>query len=750
MSNNKVSLESSGKISLIELKNGKVLFKQKPHSFEKHSETLQELVKFREMLQERATNGGSVLTAIDDEHKPLIAKLAHESDKTLTALAKHIHSILLPTDDDDEGDAPSGALLLPSSIIESAIQAVAQRNNYGIQTDLGVKAPALTCVWRWEVKESCRHWLPKSAQDKAANRLADRIKAKNDLMAIFTALPEDEQRNILHIKSHAKSQSEDKGKAPATAQNVNQASGSSQGGNPPQEETETPEQTKAKVGRPKKDAEKAAKAKKQKDAQKTLMTSFFTKPKASAKPLSSKAPSSSAATVAGPSIISSDFDKTFKPFVLKKGAQLAPINAFLERKPTRISASGNGTHSDVIVIDDDDEPLTSTSTTADISNMNAQDRLRQILSSMPPPVAGPLKRPPKSTAHGMKTYNPVAARDIFKQLSEVEILGDATLARKLHNKLSDRALLPAKVFIFDEDARPGYYGTWTRSSRTIGPRTPHAKDVLEIEYGYDSGEDWEEESAGDADDVMDDAADEDVTEDRDSDIDDWLVDDEEAEEGVDGRPRSRSRSVSPLVSLVPKRKADDVGPKAAKKRKVVVPLVPFAKGPCWETSIGQGNNAFNSYRIRLLNDTPFPIDPFTFVSEVDDRKPVKSSEKGFVVPALPSHVTQVSAAKGAVVSAGPKKALTPKTPFPDEHLPVLISKINTIQAANLTVLVEAVSQELREYKVKKNAIEAKIREVGERCKVRKYWVVKENYPVAQSNATWLLLDWTVTTDFIAI
>ncbi|KAJ4488187.1 chromatin assembly factor 1 subunit A-domain-containing protein [Lentinula aciculospora] len=715
-----VNTDVLGKAGIIELKNGKVVLKQKPHSFEKHSETLQELVKFRENIQELVTIGDTSLTAIADEHKPLIAKLVHESDKTLSALAKHIHSQLLPPDDDDdESYARSKALLLPLS---------RKRNNYGLETDLGVKAPASTCVWRWEVRESYRLWLPENAQEKAANRLVERVTAKSAFMTIFKNLPEEQQRKILHTKPNAKSQSGDNGKAavvPSTSQGTGLASCSSQAVDSPKvngTDNGNSEQTKPKVGRSKKDTEKVEKAKKEKDAQKSLMSSFFTKPKPNLQALSSKVESA----VAGPSTSHSDFDKSFKPFVLKKGAQLAPINAFHECKA--------GTRDEVIVIDEDESaPVVSTST--DVANTSVQERLFEILSVLPPPVAGPLKRPPQSVARRMKTFYPVTVRNIMKQLSEVEVFGDTSSVRKIHDKLSDRTLFPAKVFIFSEDSRPGYYGTWSRNSRLIGSRSPFVKDVLEHDYGYDSGEDWEEEPAGDADDVMDDAEDDVATEDQDSDIDDWLVDDEmEKSFPID------ERAVSPIIHLSPKRKADDAPSKIMKRRKVVVPLVPFAKGPCWETSIGQNDSTFRPFRIRLFNDTPFPIDPFTFVSAAaEERKSIKASEKGFAVPDLPNHASQIGTAKGphngpsamsVVAPSGLKRlTVTPKTAFPEEHLPILLSKINTAQAANLTVLVEAVSQELRDHKVKKNAIEAKIREVGEKCKVRKFWVVKENLPM---------------------
>lgn len=72
-----------------------------------------------------------------------------------------------------------------------------------------------------------------------------------------------------------------------------------------------------------------------------------------------------------------------------------------------------------------------------------------------------------------------------------------------------------------------------------------------------------------------------------------------------------------------------------------------------------------------------------------------------------------------------KPATAPKTIFPETHLPFLLNTITSLQTTSLTHLVEAIYQELRAHKVKKNAIEAKIREVGEKCKDRKYWVVRQ-------------------------
>jgi chromatin assembly factor 1 subunit A len=57
----------------------------------------------------------------------------------------------------------------------------------------------------------------------------------------------------------------------------------------------------------------------------------------------------------------------------------------------------------------------------------------------------------------------------------------------------------------------------------------------------------------------------------------------------------------------------------------------------------------------------------------------------------------------------------------------LLDGITNAQTSSLPILVDKIYQDLREHKVKKNSIEAKVREVAEKCKIRKVWVVKENF-----------------------
>ena len=182
--------------------------------------------------------------------------------------------------------------------------------------------------------------------------------------------------------------------------------------------------------------------------------------------------------------------------------------------------------------------------------------------------------------------------------------------RSLLSLLRDRRSLPAKVLIFMGDNRPGYFGTWTRHSRIITPRTPFARDPIAVDYACDSGEEWEDED-GDADDVIEGADDEDgeVTSDADSEMGDFLVDDDEVELG-EVATFIEERTLPNAFNFPVKRKAESGERKIGKKRKTVTALVPFATGPCWESDIGDCSyEPFHQYRIQLFNGLRLSVLP---------------------------------------------------------------------------------------------------------------------------------------------
>ena len=91
----------------------------------------------------------------------------------------------------------------------------------------------------------------------------------------------------------------------------------------------------------------------------------------------------------------------------------------------------------------------------------------------------------------------------------------------------------------------------------------------------------------------------------------------------------------------------------------------------------------------------------------------------------------VESSTSAAQSSGIKRTVAapaPKTTFPDIHVPLLLDKITTLATTNLTFIVESIHQDLRAYKVKKNAIEAKVREVAEKSREKKIWVISDGRP----------------------
>lgn len=223
------------------------------------------------------------------------------------------------------------------------------------------------------------------------------------------------------------------------------------------------------------------------------------------------------------------------------------------------------------------------------------------------------KIPSSYNANGLryKSFSAHCVRDIFARLSEAEILGDDVAVRSLQNFLASRDEIPAKVLIFHEDYRPGYFGTFTKSSTVVGPQAPISKDAVAFDYSYDSGEDWEEEEEG-ADDLLSlGGSDVEKSSDVDDDeFDDWLVgDDEPIDPGTPLDERAGSPGFPFPQDLLPKRKnaPAEKESKETKKRKVM-PLVPFSKGPCLETNIGECEyEPFNPYRIQLFNGAPISL-----------------------------------------------------------------------------------------------------------------------------------------------
>jgi len=71
-----------------------------------------------------------------------------------------------------------------------------------------------------------------------------------------------------------------------------------------------------------------------------------------------------------------------------------------------------------------------------------------------------------------------------------------------------------------------------------------------------------------------------------------------------------------------------------------------------------------------------------------------------------------------------KPPLGPKHPFPEAHVPMLVTRINELATGSIVLIVETLYQELKDHRVKKNSIEAKVKELA--VKKGRIWVAKQD------------------------
>ncbi|KDQ18445.1 hypothetical protein BOTBODRAFT_511908 [Botryobasidium botryosum FD-172 SS1] len=750
---NKPKKAKSSETSIASLKGNKIAFRQKAVDWRNGLITMKALVAFNEYLDTLSTP----LETIPDAHLPLIGKLVQESDKTLPNLVKHLKKTLLRSGDMGEGDDSSDSQdKLPPVALEIAIRAVADRVNYGIDD-----APAALCVWRWEVKdlEALPHESTASMK-KMEERRAERVQAKANITTIFGALGPAEKENLLGKKGPPQKKDQvDDTNAPPTepSKETNGVSTEKKSAKAKEQATkpkaEPSEKEKEKL---KKRAIKAEKEKKEnEDMQKSAakLASFFsktpaTKPKPAPKASSSK----------------SDFQRTFYPFVVKKDTKLAPVNRFQLEKQRRkndvVDVDGN----EVIVIDADDDDKMDVDEVEEASGEPVEDRssvlgksskdiLAEFISTVPPSrrVRPSLYESSSQFPGGkLKSTSCYTVRALMAKLTEAGVNDDLKTVQRITDLLNDRKKVPVKLLQFCESRRPAYYGTWTKSSTLVGPRTPFARDLVTFDYSYNSDDDWEDEETGDAEEVMsaNEESEDDVSEEE-SEFD-WIVgDDEILDESNEGDPllrRSRSPALPIPASRTKKRKGEDAAEASRKRRMLTGPLVPFCKGPCVETVIGQCDyEPFESYRIQLLNDSPFPLDPFTFVSapvttamlasqtaasssSLAAVVPPTADGVSFAVPQLPSHLASQPPSSPMPASATQTPTATKRPPakftLSDQRL---LDFLRAIEGSTKTK--PGLRDELFELfsvdGLRKGAIEAKVAEVA--IKEKKVWKVKDEF-----------------------
>lgn len=729
-------LKLSSTTPLVELKNGRLVLKQKAVNWAGMMPVMKAVIAFQEYL-----DGQESLDEIPVEHLHVIAKLAHESEKSLVELAKTIRSRLAPetelgSSDSEISSSASTAFKgkLSLSAIQSAIGTVAERRNYGIDmsdipshssTSTSHDTPAVPAalqLWRWEVIDDSM--LPEDFLTKLSQRRSDREAAHTQAQQLFANLKQEERQALLDKSSKSRisatvaidkpcsstsTPSKSKAKASITAARststepitiedelddgsvadnehdreslstpiaLHKRKSSSSASTPqptakrpaaggeastpsassspkekrkakesmelsPEKQKEKDEKEAAKAERLKakeakrleretkelekqkaKEAKEAElkKAEEQKKRQANFFTSFVKKvvPKSPTKSTVGAAialGSVAAGHAAGGTV--SDFERTFLPCQYK---DLAPINRFARPAGT-VKEPQMG-----------QEALT------------REEMLSQLITR-----SSVLKGSAPRRRKGV--HPPVSVRDIKRIVTESDVLGGNAQeqAEKALEALQDRNKVQLKLLQFESDRRPGWYGTWTKSTNLIGPRCPLGQDPVSLDYSYDSDADWEEMGQVEGEDVQDGEEKEDdsvVDEDEDSEMDDWLVDDLEVEEEEE-QQRLAAMDVDdddvieidakglPVPPVQLAATTNLLHPKKKKKVKLLgrrfdAKLVPFSAGPHWEGELGRCDyELFSSYRIEFLNDACFGLNPFTFTC----AEPMGFSAEDAVPPA---------------------------------------------------------------------------------------------------------------------
>lgn len=175
-------------------------------------------------------------------------------------------------------------------------------------------------------------------------------------------------------------------------------------------------------------------------------------------------------------------------------------------------------------------------------------------------------------------------------MQECEIRGDMDAYHKLRSQLRNTERYPMKLLKFHTDVRPGYFGTWTKSSSNISGRNPYGRDLNLLDYDYDSEAEWDEDPE-DAEDINNESGDEEMSE-SDDDLDGWLAGDDEVEfeagyEGemslADMMDENNDPFAQPAMDLDGgKKKIKKTSKPLVKKKKLTGPLIPVIKGPYWE------------------------------------------------------------------------------------------------------------------------------------------------------------------------
>ncbi|EFA79457.1 hypothetical protein PPL_07875 [Heterostelium album PN500] len=249
-----------------------------------------------------------------------------------------------------------------------------------------------------------------------------------------------------------------------------------------------------------------------------------------------------------------------------------------------------------------------------------------------------------------------------------------------------------KLLKFHDSRRPSYYGTYSKPTKVINGRKPFAKDNKLFDYSYDSGDEWEEEEAGPADNISSDEESEEEEEDEEEDKN-WIESDNEINSDHESHPdvavvvgEQQQQQQQPDITsnqTTTTRKKKKRVEKIKKKRIIII-------DPSNEATMQTENlNLFNRFPVESLVGG-FPISISKLVKEEQEALKLKEKKE--------------------------KKEIDPRYVFPLSFLPTVLKFVmdnkkksvktlgKYLYAANTNVMKKIIIEKIQETCLQTNGV----------------------------------------------
>ncbi|XP_049539146.1 chromatin assembly factor 1 subunit A [Anopheles darlingi] len=196
---------------------------------------------------------------------------------------------------------------------------------------------------------------------------------------------------------------------------------------------------------------------------------------------------------------------------------------------------------------------------------------------------------------------------------DITIIDETTYQPIVEDHATMKQKMKAKFFLFEENRRPPYRGTWRKRSTIVRSRRPFSKDTKYFDYEVDSDDEWEEEEPGESLHGSDDEKDVDAEEDYEVDNDFFVphghlsdeemqAEDEDEAPDADNSPEAQKAKLKILQQEF-----------AAEMKKKTEKIKPRLIGCIWQQHRGEDcedrTADCSTLIMKILNDRAMLYDP---------------------------------------------------------------------------------------------------------------------------------------------